>query len=105
MGFDINTVLKDMSDAIQGILKAQVGEIKEYGKEVLENEKASLQELAEARIKGDIDDAVFEQELAREMKVIEAELLTAKIMTKVAAQKATNAAIDILTKAVKAAIL
>jgi len=42
--------------------------------------------------------------LKREKKVLEAEMLTISIITKAAAQKAINAAINVLADAVKLAI-
>jgi hypothetical protein len=70
----------------------------------MDSEKESLKELGEAKLRGDIDQAVFDREIEREKKVVEAELLTIKIMTKALAQKAVNAAIEVFVKAVKAAI-
>jgi len=104
MGFDINTVLNDMAKAIKDEVKVNIGDIKEYADKILENEKESLEELGQARVSGEIDDETFEREVEREKKVVEAELLTIRIMTKALAQKAVNAAIDVFVKAVKLAI-
>jgi hypothetical protein len=104
MSFDINKVINDMAQAIRDEVKVNIGDIKEYANKILENEKQSLEELGQARVSGEIDDETFEKELEREKKVVEAELLTIKIMTKALAQKAVNAAIDIFAKAVKLAI-
>lgn len=104
MSFDINKVINDMARAIKDEVKVNIGDIKEYADKILENEKESLEELGQARVSGEIDDETFERELEREKKVVEAELLTIKIMTKALAQKAVNAAIDVFAKAVKLAI-
>ena len=104
MSFDIDQVLRDMADAISDAVKEGAGDIKAFAKEIVNAEKDSLKELGEARLRGEIDDAVFEREIEREKKVVEAELLAIKIMTKALAQKAVNAAIEVFVKAVKAAI-
>ena len=102
MSFDIDQVLKDMADAISDAVKDGAGDIKTSAKEIMDAEKESLKELGEARLRGEIDDIVFDREIEREKKVVEAELLTIKIMTKALAQKAVNAAIDVFVKALKA---
>ncbi len=104
MSFDINTVLKDMTRAIVDSAKEEAGDIKEFAKTILDNEIDSLKDLGEARINKVIDKRVFDREIEREKKVVEAELLTIQIMTKAMAEKATNAAIEIFVSAVKAAI-
>jgi hypothetical protein len=104
MSFNIDQVLKDMVDAITGTVKDGVDELKVAAKEILDAEKESLKELGEARIRREIDDIVFNREIEREKKVVEAELLTIEIMTKALAQKAVNAAIDVFVGALKAAI-
>lgn len=104
MSFNIEEVLKDMADAISNAVKEGTGDIKASSKEILDSEKESLKELGEAKLRGDINQEVFDREIEREKKVVEAELLTIKIMTKALAQKAVNAAIDVFVKAVKAAI-
>lgn len=104
MSFDIDQVLKDMADAISDTVKEGAGDINSSVKEILEAEKKSLKELGEARLRGKIKQDVFDREIEREKKVVEAELLTIQIMTKAVSQKAVNAAIDVFVKAVKAAI-
>lgn len=104
MSFNIDQVLKDMTSAIAGTVKEGADDIKGAVKEILDAEKESLRELGEARLKNEIDDTVFNRELEREKKVVEAELLTIQIMTKALAQKAVNEALDIFVKAVKAAV-
>jgi len=104
MSFDIDQLLKDMTNAVADVVKDDSSSIKDYSRELFDNEKQSLKELAEARIRKDIDEEIFNRELAREKKVLEIELLTISIMNKAMAQKATNAALDIFVKAVKTAI-
>jgi hypothetical protein len=104
MSFDIEQVLKDMADAVADSVKEGAGDIKSSAKEILDLEKESLKELAEAKLKGNIDQEAFDREIEREKKVVEAELLTIEIMTKALAQKAVSAAIDVFVRAIKAAI-
>ena len=104
MSFDIDQVLKDMAGAITGTVQQGAGDIQSYLKEILDKEKESLKELAEARLRNEITEEEFQQELEREKKVVEAQLLTIEIMTKALAQKAVNAAMDVFIKAIKAAV-
>jgi sialic acid synthase SpsE len=104
MSFDINTVINNMKRAAVDAIKNDVQNIPDYLKQVFENEKESLKALAEARLSGEIPDKIFQSELKREKRVLEAELLTISIMTKALAQKAINAAINVLVDAIKIAI-
>ncbi len=104
MSFDINAVLTDMAEAAGQVAKDEGSDIKDYATQILENEKESLKELGIARLTGEIDAETFDREIGIEKKVVETELLTIQIMTKVLAQKAANAAIDVFVKAVKTAI-
>ncbi len=104
MSFDIEAVLKDMVTAMKKEIVDDLGDIEEYGKEILENEKESLELIGQERLAGRWSEEKFYDELEREKKVMEAELLTIQIMTKGAAQKAINAAIEVFVNAVKAAL-
>lgn len=104
MSFSIDEVLKDMAIAMKDSVREDVGDISEYAKQILENEKESLEELGSARLSGEIDDEVFDREIKREKTVVETELLTIQIMTKAQAQKAVNAAIDVFVQAIKVAL-
>lgn len=104
MSFDVEDVLEQMAEAINNEVKNGVGDIKVYAKEIMEKEKESLRELGTARVTNQISDEVFNREIEREKKVVEAELLTMQIMTKALAQRAVNAALKIFVNAVRAAI-
>jgi len=104
MSFEIEQVIKDMTVAINGAVKESGGDITSAAQDILEVQKESLKELVEAKLRGEIDQEIFDREIEREKKVVEAELLTIQIMTKALAQKAVNAAIEVFEKAVKAAI-
>jgi len=104
MSFDIGAVLKDMGAAAKKTLEKDLGDIGDFWKEILEDEKESLELIGQERVAGRWNEEKFNKELAREKKVIEAELLTIEIMTKAAAQRAVNAVIDVFVKAVKATL-
>ena len=104
MSFDIEQVITEMTNAVGATVKKGTSDIRNAVREILENEKQSLRELGEARARDDIDDAVFQRELEREKKVVEAELLAIEIMTKAMAQKAVNAAMDVFANAVRTAL-
>ncbi len=101
---DFKNVLQDMGNATLGELSENGGEIAGYVKESLKEKEASLQELYEGYKAGHIDEAGVERELQRELKVMEAKLLTATVMKKAEAQRAVNAAVDVFKNAVNTAL-
>ena len=71
MSFDIDTVLGDMLVAVENSIDSDWDNVKGYAKQVLENEKETLAELAAQRISGDLT----EEELKSEIRsTTEAEL-------------------------------
>ncbi len=104
MSFDINAVMTDMGAAMQKTLEKDLPDIEDFGQEILEEEKESLELIGKERVAGRWSKEKFDKELEREKKVIQVEMLTIEIMTKAAAQRAVNAAIDVFVKAVKAAL-
>ncbi len=67
-------------------ISEDLGDIKDYGKEILENEKESLELIGQERLAGRWSEEKFNEEIERENKVMETELLAIQIMTKAAAQ-------------------
>ena len=104
MSVDITRVFKDMAKAAGQSLKDEGAELGAEIHAVLANNKASIAELVEARILGDINEEDFELELAREKVILEAELIAQEIAGKAAVQKAVNGAMQVLTSAVSAAL-
>lgn len=104
MSLNIDLVLKDMGFAIIDSVKDDVVDIKNYTDTILQNNKESLKELAEAWIADEISDSVFDAEVEREKKVVETEILTINLMEQAAAQQAANSAINVFLKAVKAVV-
>lgn len=68
MSLDIEQTLKEMADAVIDTVKNEAEAFKAQAKEMLDAEKDALKDLGEAKLKGDIDEETFEQEVAREKK-------------------------------------
>ena len=104
MNFDINAVLGDMLTAMKDSVDTDWEDIGGYAKQVLENEKEALANLAEQRLQNEITDEELQSELKDERDTVEAEMKAIQVMTKAMAQRATNAAMDVLSKAITAAL-
>lgn len=105
MSFDIDEVLVHMLSAMKDSVDVDWDNVKGYAKQVLENEKEVLSELAEQRFKGEITEEELRSELDDEKDTVEAEMKAIEIMTEAMAQRAANAAIDTLFNAIKTAII
>lgn len=101
MDFDIDSAIGGMSDAMQGSLGEGAGEIASFALTALSKQKDALAELADALRTGDISRQDFEEEMQRQMLIVETELLTVTVIGKAAIQKAINAAISAVTSMVK----
>jgi hypothetical protein len=104
MNFDVNKVVADMLSAIKGTVEGNWKKVESTAKQFMQNRKESLELLIQLRLDGDIDQDEFDSRIEDEKLVIEAELNALEVLSKAIAQNAANAAIDILGKAVKAAI-
>ncbi|MCK5170787.1 MAG: hypothetical protein KAQ75_12995 [Bacteroidales bacterium] len=104
MDFDINEVLSDMLSAIKGTVEDNWDEVKSTASQFLQRKKERLELLAELRIAGELSQEKFESRLKDEKLIVEAELHAIAVISKAIAQKAANAAMDILVKAVTAVI-
>lgn len=104
MNFDINEVLANMLSAVKGAAEDNWGEVKTTANQFLERKKERLELLAELRINNELSQEKFESRLSDEKLIVEAELHAITVISKAIAQKAANAAIDVLVKAVKVAI-
>jgi hypothetical protein len=104
MEFDLNEVFADMINAVKTNVKEDWPIVRESAATFLESKKLRLGLLAELRLNGEITDKSFNNHLEDEKKILESELHAVVIITKVAAQNAANAAIDILSKAVETAL-
>ncbi len=102
--FDVGAVLEEMLGQFTSAIGDGAGNAAAYGREIFEKQRASLEELAMARLNGDIDDDELAGEIEREKLVVETELITMQIFAKATVQNAVNAAMGVFYKAVQAAV-
>jgi uncharacterized protein YktB (UPF0637 family) len=104
MKLDVNQVIGDMFAAMKNSIQKDGGKAKRLTDELLQNQKERLELYAELRINNEITQEQFESRLEDNKQIMKAELQAAIVISKVAAQNATNAAIEVFNKAVKSAI-
>ena len=104
MKFDIDEVLADMLSAIKETVEDNWDVVKSTANQFLQRKKERLELLAQLRIEGDLSQKKFESRLKDEKLIAEAELHAIAVISKAIAQKAANAATDVLKTAVKVAI-
>ena len=101
MSVDVDSLISNVIGAAGNVAQNEGSKALSYIQRLFENEKETLKGLCDARLAGEINDAVFDQELDREKAVLEGELLTARIMSKAGIQKAVNAAMDVLRNSIR----
>jgi len=104
MGFDINTVAKDMLSAAEGVFRDEWPKVKEVMEQVLADEQDALEKIARAYISGAINEEEFRDQLESERDAFAAGEAMVKVCSKVTIQKAVNAALQALMEAAKAAV-
>mgnify|MGYP000851870533 CR=1 FL=1 len=104
MSFDIGKVFEGMLAASGDVLSAEWPGVQACVKAAYRDELAALEAIATARLDGEIDDAEMQSQLADEKEALKVALLACKVKGKLAAQKAANAAIEVLADAVGAAL-
>lgn len=104
MSFDIDATVGGMLDAVKGMVSGQWPKVRTCIKSALDDEKAFLRRLAEARLAGEINDDILAAQLYDERETLETVLKVCELMTLRMAQDAANAAIDVFNGAVRAAI-
>jgi len=104
MNFDLNETLADMANAIKISLKDNWPEAKSIVNDFLTRRKVRLELIADMRFKGILDDASMNIYLEREKNLLEMELIAIAIISKSMAQKAANAALDILKVAINVVV-
>jgi hypothetical protein len=104
MNFDINQVIAGMLGAIKDTVKVNWHEVKDIATTYIENKKNRLELLAALRLNDEIDQEFFEKRMKDEEKIMESELLSLKIVSTAIAQKAANAAIEVLSSSIDAAL-
>lgn len=104
MAFDIEEVLDGMFGAAAGVLSTEWSKVQACFKAAINDERDAIEAIAEARLNREIDDDEMMSQLEDEKEVLKATLLVCKVKGKIAAQKAANAAIQVLSDAIKAAL-
>jgi hypothetical protein len=104
MNFDMNETLAEMLGAIKGAVSEDWGEVKSTAHQFATRRKERLELVAELRLDQEITQEKFLSTLEDEKDILEAELHAIAVISKAIAQQAANAAIDVLSKAVKAAL-
>lgn len=104
MKLDIDEILADMLFAMKETVSEDWTEVKGTANQFLQNKKERLELLAILRINKDLSQKKFKSYLEDEKLVLEAELHAIAIISKKVAQKATNAAISVLEKAISTII-
>ena len=104
MAFDINETLADMLGSIKTTVHDNWNLVKDTANAFLQSKKDRLELLASLRLQNEISKEFFLKRLEDEKKILESELHAVAVITKAIAQRAANAAIDVLDKAVSKAI-
>ena len=104
MEFNINEVIAKMGLEIKNAAAEQWKELQAVTTQFLQNRKARLELLAHLRISGDITQERFLSRLEDEKLFAEAEFNSIEVISKATAQKAANAAIQVLEDAVQTAL-
>ncbi len=104
MNFDINEIVPQMVNVIKDTVKKDWKEVKGNATNFLHARKDRLDLLASMRLQNEIEQEFFLKRLNDEKKIFESELLSLKIVSLAIAQKAANAAFDVLNKAIESAL-
>lgn len=104
MSFDVDKVLGDMLAAVKGNVSKNWDKVKPIVEQMMQNEKENLELMTSLWTNGEITNEQFASRLEDRKVVIEANLEAMKVVSKAMAQGAANAAIDVLDKAIAAAI-
>ena len=104
MSFNIEQTLSSMLDAAKGVFAEEWPKVKDDMKRVLEDQKDALKDIAEARLKDEINDEELKEQLEREKVAFQTGLKMVTVTTKATIQKAIDAASNVFWAAVKTAI-
>lgn len=101
---DINEAVANMLQAIKGSVNEDWNLVKNTANSFFQTRKDRLELISNLRLSNQISQEFFEQTLDDEKKIVESELHAIAIISKVTAQNAANAAIDVLQNAVATAL-
>lgn len=100
MKLDIDETLAQMLEAMKAVAKDNWKTIKGNANGFLQQRKGRLELLTSLRLANEIEEAFYLKRLKDEKKMLESELHSIAIVSKSVAQKAANAAIEVLQNAV-----
>jgi hypothetical protein len=101
MEFDIENTVNQMLLAVKSSIQKDWSEVNATARQFLEMNKKRYEKLVEYRLTGKIDEQNFKSRLEDEKRMLEVQLNTLTILSKVMAQNAANAAFDVLESAVR----
>lgn len=101
ISFDIDATIKDMLAAAKGQVATGWNDIKKTAEGFLQNKKKRLNMLADYRLSNEINDEELLSFLNDEKTLLASEVAALKVISKAVAQKAANAALDVLYNAIK----
>lgn len=104
MAFDLAGTLKSMADAARGVIAEDWPKVKGCVQQALKDQEDALKDIADASIEGGLTEEEIQSELDDEKKTFAAALLACDVKVKATAQKAANAAFQVLEQAIKAAL-
>jgi hypothetical protein len=97
-------VLNDVFDALKNQLKDEYSRAKGQIDALMETQKNRLNDLVEKRMNEQISQEDFESYLEDEKRMMVAEYNTVSVIGKAAAERAANAALDVLNKTIDKAL-
>ena len=98
MDLPINTIVEDMITSVSGQVSGDLGVIKNYFIQIVQEQKEALETIADGFKSGDLTVDEVKEELESEKKTFAAQLLAIQVLEKALVQKAANAAIDSVLK-------
>lgn len=104
MSLNIDNTLESMALAIKDVISSESPALRDCIRKALDDERQALQDIASARLAGEITDEDMQSQLEDEEAALRAVLLACQVRSKAIIQKAANAAIKVFTDAVTGAI-
>jgi hypothetical protein len=104
MSLDINELLANMLKAVKGSLADDWVVAQQGVNMFIEKRKSRLELLIQLRVDNEVSQEFFMKLIGNEREIFESELHAIAIISKAAAQRAANAAIDVLQNAIKSLI-
>ena len=104
MKFNIDEIIKDMVNASFNVIKNEVPKKQKEVKKIFDEHKKSFEEILEKRITGQYTDSDVQYFLKQREKLLKIKLYGLNIESKINAEKAVNASIDVFNRAIKKVI-